>query len=424
MDSEKTHLRASVPQGHYSDFRLDPLTDRWTLIAEGRGKRPESISSHRNGGNGEGGNDKSPTAVSESEAQDAAPRKDCAFCPGNEQITTETVAAIVENPDANGEKSSVKTLERDGNLEGFHWLGRVIENKFPAFRIDPEHFTHPKGFDELRRLFYDGKLSLKERFFQKIDAVGRHEVAIDARRHLRGWAEMSEEEIVLAFRLLQSRLQEFRASGLYDYAFFFKNVGVNAGASQPHTHCQLTGNVVIPDDVYAQVKRVARYERVRREHGESASFWEALMEMEIEAGLRIVAKTDSFALYCPYASRFPLQVEICPLFDGAFEDYDASTLSEVAKLARNALIALQETKRRYRPFDLTPLDYNVVMTNQPYRVESDMAVALAVFRPRLAILPSLVKKAGYEHGSGIDINPIAPETAAAYLRDAFGYLLP
>ena len=73
------------------------------------------------------------------------------------------------------------------------------------------------------------------------------------------------------------------------------------------------------------------------------------MAMEIEAGLRIVATTDSFALYCPYASRFPLQVEICPLFDGAFEDYDESTLSEIAKLARNALRALQETKRRYRP---------------------------------------------------------------------------
>ncbi len=235
---------------------------------------------------------------------------------------------------------------------------------------------------------------------------------------------MTEEEIILAFRLLQSRLQEYRASGLYDYAFFFKNVGVNAGASQPHTHCQLTGNVVIPDDVDAQVKRVARYERIRREHGESTSFWEALMAMEIEAGSRIVSKTDSFVLYCPYASRFPLQVEICPLFDGAFEDYGESTLGEVAKLARNALRALQETKRRYRPLDSTPLDYNVVMTNQPYRVESGMVEALAVFRPRLTILPSLVKKAGYEHGSGIDINPMAPETAAAYLRDALVHLLP
>ena len=261
MDSEETHLRASVSQGHYSDFRLDPLTDRWTLIAEGRVKRPESISSHRNG---EGGGDKSSTPISESEAQDFAPHKDCVFCPGNEQITTETVASIVENPNGKGEKYTVKTLERDGNLEGLHWLGRVIENKFPAFRIDPARFTHPKGFDELRRLFHDDKLSLKERFFQKIDAVGRHEVAIDARRHLRGWAEMSEVEIVLAFRLLQNRLQEFRASGLYDYAFFFKNVGANAGASQPHTHCQLTGNVVIPDDVCSQVKRVARYERIRQ----------------------------------------------------------------------------------------------------------------------------------------------------------------
>lgn len=422
MDPEETHLRSSVAQGHYSDFRLDPLTDRWTLIAEGRGKRPEPVSSHRNGGGGE--DDKSSKPISELESQDAAPHYDCAFCPGNEQITTETVAAIIETPNPNGEKYTVKTLARDGNLEGAHWLGRVIENKFPAFRIDPTHFTHPKGFDELRRLFRDGKLSLKERFFQKIDAVGRHEVVIDARRHLRGWAEMTEEEIVQAFRLLQSRLQEYRASGLYDYAFFFKNVGVNAGASQPHTHCQLTGNVVIPDDVDAQVKRVARYERIRREHGERASFWEALMAMEIEAGSRIVSKTDSFVLYCPYASRFPLQVEICPLFDGAFEDYDESTLGEVAKLARNALRALQETKRRYRPLDSTPLDYNVVMTNQPYRVESGMVEALAVFRPRLTILPSLVKKAGYEHGSGIDINPIAPETAAAYLCDALVHLLP
>ena len=52
-------------------------------------------------------------------------------------------------------------------------------------------------------------------------------------------------------------------------------------------------------------------------------------------------------------------------------------------------------------------------------LDSDLAEGERLMRPRWLVLPSLVKKAGYEIGCDIDINPIAPETAAKMLRAVF-----
>ena len=144
-----------------------------------------------------------------------------------------------------------------------------------------------------------------------------------------------------------------------------------------------------------------------------------LLRAELDEGRRVVVADDSFVLYCPYASRFPVQSEICPRFDGAFEDYGAKELDTLATTARAAILALQTAYEKRSPNDASRVDYNVVMTNGPYNVPSELEDAASVFRPRLTILPSLVKKAGFEYGSGIDINPVSPETAAAWLREYF-----
>lgn len=419
MEPEETPAMSSPAQDHYSEFRLDPLTERWALIAEGRGKRPSNITTRVV---------QSSESLVSGSGLSAAPSSDdcvdpnCAFCPGSERITTESVA-IMAQKDPLGDPSRADdyvalTRELDGDLSGRRWLARVIENKYPAFRLREN--PDPRTFSELRERFASGSLPSSARFFQNIDASGRHEVIVDVRRHIRGWGETTELEICLAFRLLQSRLRELRASNRFAYAFFFKNVGVNAGASQPHSHCQLTANATIPDDVWSQLSRVARYERVRRAAGEKESFFDALLHAELDAKKRVVAADSRFVFYCPYASRFPMQSEICPRFDGAFEDYGSGELDALALITRSAVRALQLSREKTAPDDPTPVDYNIVMTNAPYAAEGELCDASRVFRPRITVLPSLVKKAGYEHGSGIDINPVAPETAALLYGDSFG----
>ncbi len=393
-----------------SEYRLDPLTERWVLIAEGRSERPSDFEAD--------GASRGACATHEKSVD-----FQCAFCPGNERLTTPTTAAVIlHDSHSKGDYPGDYVVVADDDAEGVQearWRARAFENKYPAFRLSERDVDAP-NFCELRRRFYRGALPPSELFFQKIDAEGRHEVVADTNRHLRGWGEMTALEVCLALRLLQSRLRDFRASGRFAHAFFFKNVGVGAGASQPHSHCQIVASPLIPDDVRFQLERVALYEKNRRDACETDSFWDALLRAELEDGRRVVAATEEFVLYCPYASRFPAQMEICPRSDEPFEDYDSAKLNALAQTARNAILVLQRAYEKQVPTATSPLDYNVVMTNAPYRVDSDFEEAARVFRPRLTILPCLVKKAGYEYGSGIDINPISPETAATWLREFWG----
>ena len=407
LNREGSPSASCETQVYDSEFRLDPLTERWVLIAEGRNERPSDIENNDT-------------------KQDAASRHGegnchkCAFCLGNERLTTATTAAVLPRnaqvKSARPDDYFVATPGNTSDVQNVRWRARAFENKYPAFRLS-EGATAAVDFGEARRRFDSGELPVSTRFFQKLDASGRHEVVVDSDRHLRGWGEMTALEVCLAFRLLQNRLQEFRASGRFAHAFFFKNVGIGAGASQPHSHCQVVANMLIPIDARLQLERVARYEEQRKGAGESGSFWDALLHAELEDGRRVVATTDSFVLYCPYASRFPAQLEICPRFDEPFEDYGADKLDALAHMARAAIVALQKSYGRRTSNAVAPFDYNVVMSNAPYRVEPELEDAARVFRPRLTILPSLVKKAGYEYGSGIDINPVSPETAASWLRE-------
>ncbi len=407
LSSEGSPSASRETQVYDSEFRLDPLTERWVLVAEGRNERPSDL--ENNGSN----------------CASVAPRDGtacfkCAFCPGNENLTTPTVAAVLL-PESHSQGDFpddfiVTTCDDCNDVQGAYWRVRAFENKYPAFRVS-EHVVDATDFCQLRRRFRSGVLPVSERFFQKFEANGRHEVVVDSRRHIRGWGEATELEVCLVFRLFQSRLREFRASGRFAHAFFFKNVGVGAGASQPHSHCQVVASTLIPDDVRFQLERVAHYEENRRNVGELESYWEALLRAEMEDGRRVVAASDSFVLYCPYASRFPGQLEICPRFDKAFEDYDDGILDALALTARNAILALQKVYEKISSSESALLDYNVVMTNAPYCVDPKLEDAVCVFRPRLTIIPSLVKKAGYEYGSGIDINPVSPETAASWLRE-------
>ena len=383
-----------------SEFRFDPLTERWALVAEGRGKRPSNIARKRDDDIGD-------------RTKDEASWR-CPFCPGNENETTPAVATIVLKRVVDDSQDVDRLTPDDFEiLDGGRvnparrWFARVVENKYPAFRVT-DLVGSPTSFAKVER---DAS-----GFHRSLRAFGRHEVLIDTNRHIRGWGEASRLEVQLVFRAFRSRLQAFRDAGIFGYAFAFKNVGENAGASQPHAHCQLTATEAVPRDIVREFDNLARLDSAY------GSYWDALFDVERRAGVRIVWETERYVVYCPYASRFPGETEICPKFDRRFEDYDNEELDELATLAQEVARALERCAHssaveRSAP-RREPFDYNALLRNIPYVFSND-ELAPKSLRPRWVFLPSLVKKAGFELGSGIDINPVAPETIAAKLRSYF-----
>mgnify|MGYP000967015487 CR=1 FL=1 len=126
-----------------------------------------------------------------------------------------------------------------------------------------------------------------------------------------------------------------------------------------------------------------------------------LLEREIATGERIVELTDELVVFCPYASRLPLEMCILPRRHAArFEENAAEGLAQLAHVLRSALVRLEGVLGR--------VAYNYIIATSPFDMLSN-----GHYHWRIEVLPRLTTTAGFEWGSGCYINPVPPEQAAA-----------
>jgi UDPglucose--hexose-1-phosphate uridylyltransferase len=110
-----------------------------------------------------------------------------------------------------------------------------------------------------------------------------------------------------------------------------------------------------------------------------------------------VAIDDEAALICPWASRSPFELRVIPRREAArFEEDEAG-----ASMVRTALRALATL------FDGPP-ELNLWVRTAPRGADQ--------FHWHFDIAPRLTIKAGFELGTGVDINVYPPERAASDLR--------
>jgi len=119
-----------------------------------------------------------------------------------------------------------------------------------------------------------------------------------------------------------------------------------------------------------------------------------------------VATQGKFAAFCPYASRLPFEIWIAPTLHqssfGQIDDYDLGDLG----------ILLQRILQALRSAAGDP-DFNLVVASAPADDEKKR-----VFLWHVKVLPRMATRAGFELGSGMDINTVAPEDASESLRQA------
>jgi UDPglucose--hexose-1-phosphate uridylyltransferase len=107
----------------------------------------------------------------------------------------------------------------------------------------------------------------------------------------------------------------------------------------------------------------------------------------------------------PYASRWPFETWVVP------KRHAPALAPEDAGHVRDLALALQETLRAlYR--GLADPAYNLVLHEAPLRDSCE-----DYWHWHIEILPRLSTAAGFELGTGIWINTVLPEEAAAYLRE-------
>jgi UDPglucose--hexose-1-phosphate uridylyltransferase len=253
----------------------------------------------------------------------------CPFCEGHEERTPPETFAIRPG---------------GGAADTPGWTVRVVPNLYPVF----EH----------------------------------HEVVVSTPRHVRSFAELTEDEVAGVAAAWRERALVARDRG-FEYVHAFLNEGREAGASLPHSHTQLVWLKEAPPAVLA-------------EDGNGDCTVCRHVEAELASAERLVLERDGLVALSAYGGRLPYELLIARL------DHPQGTAFE-SELLTPALSLISEALGRLRAVEGSAPVNAWLHDHGHWHIE---------------VLPRLTVFAGIELGAGIYVNSLAPEDAAAELRDA------
>lgn len=260
------------------EFRRDPVTGRWVIIATDRAHRPQDFSREQvviKGG------------------------RFCPFCPASETKTPPELLAY----------------RKSGAANEPGWTLRVVPNKFPALRVEGD-------FDRQGEGLYD-----------RMNGIGAHEVVIETPDHQSTMASMTDKAVEDVFWAFRDRFLDLKKDSRMRYILAFKNHGEGAGALLEHSHSQLIALPVVPRVVVEELEGAKKYFELR----DRCIFCD-MIRQEIETESRVILNTDYFIALAPYAPRFPFETWILPRqHSSAFENMPTPYYGSLAKLLRDFL---------------------------------------------------------------------------------------
>jgi UDPglucose--hexose-1-phosphate uridylyltransferase len=283
------------------------------------------------------------------------------FAPGHEDRTPPEVYAV--RPDG-------------GGPDGPGWSVRVVPNLYPALAPDA-----PEPAPEADPDLYTAQ-----------PASGHHEVIVNAPDAVTSLADLAPEQVATAVDAWRERM---RAHGDAACRHLIVNERPEAGASLPHTHAQLYALDFVPAAIARERERFGAY--ATRTMG--GNLLGDLVQEEVRRRERLVAVDDEAVLLAPWAARAPFQLMLVPRRPRArFED-DGPT---GAALLHDALRRLSARLGASPPL-------NLWVRTAPRGADA--------FCWRIDIVPRLAHLAGLELGAEVNLCVVAPEQAAAELRD-------
>ena len=260
------------------------------------------------------------------------------------------------------------------------WKVRVVPNLYPALA--------PPGQAER-----GGEVDEADGLFHSLPATGAHEVIINGPQPVLSLAELPVEQVAVAMDAWRERMRTHEQSA---YVQLIVNERREAGASLPHTHSQLYALDFVPAAVARERERAGAY--AARTMGQS--LLGDLVAEEVRLRERIVAIDEEAVLMAPYASRLPFQLMLAPRRPVPRFEQDGPT---GAALLHDGLTRLARHLGASPPL-------NMWVRTAPRGAEH--------FAWRIDVLPRLTHLAGLELSTDLNLNIVAPEHAAALLREA------
>jgi UDPglucose--hexose-1-phosphate uridylyltransferase len=285
----------------------------------------------------------------------------CPFCPGNESRTPNESYRICD------EKS---------------WKIRVVPNKFAVFSKEGERKRTNSGLHK------------------SINGIGTHEVIIETPRHDLSIATMPVDHVKEIIQTYKNRFLEIHNDPRIEHVIIFKNNGPASGTTIEHSHSQIVGSPITPLQIR---NRSEEYRRFFDETGECLMC--AMIHDELNNGTRILFNTKHFVSFIPFAALSAFHIWIFPKrHSGSFADIGSEEIYDLAIILKSIMAKL------YHGLEHPDFNY-VIRSEKPEDMHSKF------MHWYISIVPRLASASGFELGSGMYINPLAPEISAEFLRN-------
>ncbi|HZA09590.1 galactose-1-phosphate uridylyltransferase [Mycobacterium sp.] len=268
----------------------------------------------------------------------------------------------------------------------------VFENRFPSLSgADASTFRLPRT---------DGD------DFVSAPGHGRCEVICFSSDHTGSFAGLELPHARLVVDAWRHRTADLAARQGITQVFCFENRGEEIGVTLTHPHGQIYGYPFLTPRAAAMLHE-ARAHRSR--HG--SNLFADVLAYEVAEGSRIIARTDLFTAFVPFAARWPVEVHIYPnRFARNLIDLDDAELDDFAAIYLDVL-------RRFDRLYPNPLPY---MSALHQYVENDVQREGYFHVELMSIRRSATKLkylASSESAMDAFIGDVTPESVAHRLRE-------
>ncbi len=288
-------------------------------------------------------------------------------------------AVLVYLPSNNG------GIKKEKDQDGFrhkNWIVRCVPNLYPAF-------TPPDDSE---------KAEVKESQFLA-RAIGHHEVLIESPNHDEHPGEARISQLIHVINAYLDRLKALSAKTYVRYVSIFRNHGREAGASLSHAHTQIIAVPFVPAILEEELGACTK----KWKENEECAFCN-ILERERDSQ-RFVWENKSFLVFAPWASVHPLEFWIAPKrHQPTLMDISNDEVEDLAKVLRLSFGGLKS-----------------LLNDPPYNFGFHLSPSMKqreCYHWHLEVYPKLAIWAGFEKSSGVYINTVQPEDAAADLRNA------
>lgn len=301
------------------------------------------------------------TILSKKTSRRSSPKKRCPF----------------ENLQASGNWPPISSFP-----EKERWEVVIIPNKYPAL-------THHQTCITL----------VKRGPYELTEGIGHHDLVI-TRDHDRSFGDLNPETAFQVFSLLQDRYRTLAKDRCLMYTSTFFNWGAAAGASIYHPHYQVLTLPIIPPHIQHSLRGSKEYFLKHK-----ACVHCRMAEYEKKTKKRVVVEDSRFISFAPFVSQQAFEIRVFPKKHLPF--FEKTPREEL----KSFVSVLQRTIRKIKK-NLKDPDFNFFVHTAPLKEQNKYRH----YHWHAEVVPKVTISAGFELSTGVDINVVDPDQAAAIIR--------